>query len=169
MNVIFLDFDGVLNHAKTEWRLNVRRARGGGIGEFFHLGGGGGLIGLDPENVTVLNAIMKRAPTANVVVSSSWRRSFPLDVLVEMLVEVGFAYPERIIDRTPAKLSSSRGQEIFLWLDDHQTENYVILDDTTSGMDTEMLQHLVKSSFTAGGLQKEHITPAILRLRGRSA
>lgn len=149
MKVIFLDFDGVLN----SWAF-ARRT------------GAKGLLGLDPEAVTHLNAIVERTG-ADVVVSSSWRLIHKRAKLRGRLAEVGFK--GRLRDVTPNLRTTliDRSDEIRAWLDHHNVRasagfgeavsTFVILDD---GGDADIPGHFVRTTFEEG-LTAEHVEAAV--------
>jgi hypothetical protein len=143
--ILFLDFDGVLNsHVFAKKKP-------------------GGVLGLDPLAIELVNYICKRT-NAFVVVSSTWRLGETKDSLQDMLNSVGFT--GTIIGTTPDLSghldqktglwigSSQRGDEIQAWIDSYQQftygpiESFAIIDD-----DSDMC-HLasrhVKTSFSVG-------------------
>lgn len=172
MKVIFLDFDGVLNH--QDWfvrrRDEVKQDEIVAQYPFYEI---------DPESIKQLNRIVNETG-AKIVVSSTWRHGRTVSELQEILERVGFI--GEVIDKTPgfhAKGTDNdgekigytvpRGCEIDWWLDNKgkfqrinwSTEeqqkyidkaivkNYVILDD-----DSDMLygqrEHFVKTYFMNG-------------------
>lgn len=124
MKVLFLDIDGVLN--SEEYALSL---------------GKGGMLGIDPEKVKILDRIIEETG-AKIVVSSSWRTS--PDLLAEIRRNVG-----EILDITPS-LPAIRGEEVRSWLITHPIYNVVqraILDD-----DSDFLpdQPLFKTTWKKG-------------------
>nr|WP_263429393.1 HAD domain-containing protein [Nannocystis pusilla] len=110
--VIFLDIDGVMNNLGT--RAEPQRS--------------GVVAWLDPDNVAVLNQIV-RATGAVVVVSSSWRLTVPLSELRASFAAAGCE--AQVVGITPDVDGPRRGREIRAWLD-AQTEpptRYVAIDD----------------------------------------
>jgi len=151
MKVIFLDFDGVLNH--TEWlKENF---------ETYHL------HPLNPEAVAVLNSIMRQVEGVKVVISSTWR----LDGVAHCrghLAHAGFAFVDKVIGRTGSN-SFGRGEEILEWIRAHQAAalhmdelvtHYVILDDDVFDMGAAR-PHVVRIDRETG-LTLDHV-PGILR------
>ena len=130
MDVIFLDFDGV---------LNTRRFR------TVHSGM------IDEKHMIFLRRIVETTG-ARVVLSTSWRIHW--DVLPENRSETGWEidrifgkYGIEIVGKVSEGLD--RAKEIQHWLDGHpNVERYVILDDSPFGWG-ELAQHLVQT----GGLQ----------------
>lgn len=112
--VLFLDVDGVLNSVGTLARTGADYAD----------------FPLDPENVSVYNALLgalegSEGGRPTVVLSSSWRR-FPghRRALADAGVEVDGETPQLGFGRP-------RGAEIAEWLLRHpEVEEYLILDDT---------------------------------------
>lgn len=124
MKVIFLDIDGVLNTIKTKQRWN-------------------GFIGMNPVAVKRFNKLVEDT-NAEVVLSSTWRRDKNWR---KVMRRNGLTM--KFLDRTIFMPGKIRGLEIKHWLDRHEVEKYVILDD-----DTDMLpdQTLFKTSFYDDGL-----------------
>lgn len=123
MKIIFLDIDGVLNLIPQEFD------KYGGI---FH-----------SHFVNNLKILIEQT-NAKIVISSTWRLS-GLTVMQEMWEHRNL--PGEVIDITPSHYFNVelnvkddedvlRGHEIQYWLDKHNIDNYVILDD-----DIDMLKH----------------------------
>lgn len=109
--IIFLDIDGVLN----SW------------GSYYALGGYPHTlqeVGLfDWVAIGLLQRLCKSDANIKIVMSSSWRLSFPADAFTK-------AFDLPVIDNTPGDDTESRGEEIRQWLAAHPTiRNYVIIDD----------------------------------------
>ena len=134
MKVIFLDIDGVLNCASTVERCG---------GPFF----------VEDRKLAMLSSIVKTTG-AKCVLSSTWRggwlggnnfvSAFPeVRGLFDKFNEFGI----ECIDKTG--YSTSRGNEIKLWLNEHpEVTDFVILDDDNDMGELE--DHLVKTSWAAG-------------------
>lgn len=133
MKIIFLDFDGVLNHELYYVRRHEKNFEGYP---------GYPQAEFDPESIKKLNYIIEKTG-AKVVISSSWRHGRTLQELQNLLSSVGFN--GEIIDFTPSFKHDDclRGNEILEWVKKHEEligqpyhefENYVILDD-----DSDML------------------------------
>lgn len=121
MKVVFLDIDGVLN--SEEYALSL---------------GKGGMLGINPEAVKILDRILE-ATGAKLVISSSWRGSS--DLLADIRSNVG-----EYIGITP-RLSGIRGSEVKAWLDDNPVDRYAILDDDS---DFYKYQPLFKTTWKKG-------------------
>jgi hypothetical protein len=125
MRVIFLDFDGVLNHRSTYKDHRFE-----------------GVRGLDPRNVKTFNILMRKAKEKfgelpSIVISSSWRVGRTLEELRGILKDAGFEYPEQVIDKTYVHTMEIRGVEILSWLEGHgPQEGVVVIDDNPSDMQT---------------------------------
>lgn len=135
MKIIFLDFDGVLNHEQFYVKRHADDFKGYGehpVCEF------------DFNSVKVLNHIIEETG-AKVVVSSTWRLGRSVKELQDILDSVGFK--GEVIGKTPNLRNGGdyilRGNEILKWIRDnkevikedyHEFENYVIFDD-----DSDML------------------------------
>ncbi|MCY1059430.1 HAD domain-containing protein [Nannocystis sp. SCPEA4] len=139
--VIFLDIDGVMNSL-------AGKAGQRGLSSW-----------LDPVHVALLNDVV-RATGAVVVVSSSWRRSMPLDALRLAFAEAGCV--AEVVDVTPDLDPGRRGREIAAWLAAQREPptRYAILDDTFDM--PELPGKLVKTSRVEGLTARE--VPRLLAL-----
>lgn len=124
--IVFLDFDGVLNH-----ELFYRTAKRPFTSVEDQI---------DPDSVGRLNTLLT-ATDAKVVVSSTWRKGRTVEELQRILVAKGFT--GEVIGKTEDLRSEHclRGNEIYLWLEQYrdivgssEEARYVILDD-----DSDML------------------------------
>lgn len=133
LNLIFLDFDGVLNSERSNVAYTAHQH---------------GNIGWKPEGLDeVAVLLVKRLAVegqAKVVISSSWREFFPDEQLAKFLAKKGW-HDCPIIGRTP-KLNfvtmysnsysgSFRGNEVAAFLEDfvqkgNEVGTWVILDDS---------------------------------------
>lgn len=100
MKVLFLDIDGVLNR----YGENATKERFKGV------------LGIDME----LLGLFKQIHPVNIVLSSTWR--LYKDHFREVRRHIN------IFDKTPVT-HSKRHTEIRMWLDKHDVEDFVILDD----------------------------------------
>lgn len=150
MYVIFLDFDGVLNH-----RGSFKKYKQGSV------------RGVDPRNVKFLNLLMLQAleklgELPEIVVSSTWRTCYPLEQLKEILKASGFEYSDRVVGVTPVHGTGTRGFEIQMWLEHRcDVDSFVILDDNTDMV--HFRNRLVQTS-DALGMQANHIRVALKHL-----
>lgn len=176
MKIIFLDFDGVLNHEMWYKRRFQEMDMELYTSKYPY-------YEFDPLSIEQLNRIIEQTG-AKVVVSSTWRHGKTPQQLQELLENVGFkgevisktpdfvAYGKKI-DGDPIAYTVPRGCEIDWWLEnegkfqrinwsvERQKEylekaivkNYIILDD-----DSDMLynqrEHFIKTSIYSG-LTKE--------------
>ena len=141
MKIIFLDFDGVLSHYKSEYNI-------------------------DPEKIELLLKIVEETG-AKIVISSSWRYN-TFELTKEKLGNLSFF--EHVIDVTPRLTyicdgeyyNVPRGEEIDRWLKKHkdEIENYVILDDEVNDMLFYQKGHIVKTDIYKG-LEIKHVKRAI--------
>lgn len=145
MKIIFLDFDGVLNHADWINRPGVD-------------------LSLDenhfsPECVHRLNEIIRRTGAA-VVLSTSWRRIMAADDIRRLLKNVGAIC--NVIDSTPAYVHGSRDEEICEWLELNGCFGpFVVLDDCVDQLTKSRLEgRVVQTDFRDGGLKQEHVDMA---------
>jgi hypothetical protein len=147
VKVLFLDVDGVLNHAGCMPLCKARM--------------------FDPACCDLIRQVVAETD-CSIVVSSTWRLGETLESLKAKLFTCGLAVTDRIIGMTPDLVTPRikgpdgepliyervRGHEIGAWLDDHpEVTRYVIVDD-----DSDMAEHLprlVRTTWKAG-LEKAH-------------
>ena len=143
MKIIFLDIDGVLNSRKFIQSNNIT-----------------GLVGLDPQAISLLNKLISETDS-EIVISSSWRIVNPLPRIQHKFEDAGFRYAERIIGTTCS--IGNRTDEIDLWLRQvsPHVSSFVILDD-----DTVEYKNFVKTSFDVG-LTEQDVAKAKVILNGK--
>lgn len=173
MKIIFLDVDGELTYSDYE---NEETAN------------------IDIEKVKLLKEICDKID-AKVVISSSWRGSDSytpriyyvlIDILTSNGIEVLGDTPyietkfegdvsqnieENTLEDLPdlkIKYGTGRAAEIKKWIDEHNVDNFVILDDedwdwSDYGYDKHWIQ---PTWFGNGGLKREHVDRAIEILNG---
>lgn len=125
MRVLFLDIDGVLNNAAS-------------LAEGIHL---------LPEKVLLVRRVCEETG-AEVVISSSWRIIYDLQVLRELIYRAG-GRGIKINDVTP-NISNFRGHEIKEWLDQRpEVTKYAIIDDDADMLPSQH-QYLVQTSHMCG-------------------
>ena len=143
MNVLFLDFDGVIN---TYWWNSD--------GTKFEIG-----YKDKCTNFQAVQWISHFCEKHNyyIVVSSTWRIGVCLDRLKNILMNSGM--PEsvvntRLIGKTPVYCHdhATRGEEINDWLIKHPDVNHYIIVDDDDDFECfpEMRDHLVKTNFYVG-------------------
>lgn len=157
MNIIFLDFDGVLNSTRShvaqleqlkpairplgrsalpticvkcgeDWREEFEDRQ---------------WADLDLIAIGLVDQLCKEAP-AKVCISSTWRIGTPFPIFEWRFRNLGFKNIQ-VFGRTPDISTGHRGTEIQQWVvqaiqDGHQIDNFVILDD-----DSDMLAHQMSS------------------------
>ncbi len=155
MKFIFLDFDGVLNSKDflddKEHYSHPSHAEGTHI---------------NPFNVQLINELVSKTG-AEVVVSSTWRLSYSIDKLNEMLKSKGATF--KIIGKTPdlSKVSSgwggyaSRGNEIQDYLDslDLSPESFIIIDDIDNM--AHLSHRLVLTDYDDNGFNEKDLKKAL--------
>lgn len=115
MNIVFLDYDGVVN--TPMWAPDGKRCK-------FNFPEDGSVNNF--QAVQWLSEFCQKYGY-DIVVSSTWRMR---DNYQECLINGGLRDGIRILGKTPFLRGSNRGAEIKEWLDEHPgVENYVILDD----------------------------------------
>lgn len=157
LRIVFLDIDGVLNSGPF-------------IREQAETVGLWDAADIDVRKMALLNQILERTG-AKVVISSSWRKIYPNDVLEQMLRKRGFAgeivgHTDELW-RTPEGKPLFRGHEIDAWLNDdapEPVEAFVILDDDSDMV--HLTRWLVKTSFEEG-LTQDHVERAVEMLSSK--
>lgn len=145
MNVVFLDFDGVVNIPM--WRRSVS-------GEF------------DCDYSTPQKGVVNHYQAIqwvsefcqkygyDIVVSSTWRYFEEFDY-AKCLYHSGLRNSIKVLGATPINREGQRGDEITAWLNEHpEVENYLIFDDD-SDMGTHM-DRLVKCNCHVGFMIPEY-------------
>lgn len=142
--VLFLDIDGVLNHAAIVENSSEP---------------------LDRDCVARLNAILE-ASGAAVVISSTWRIHLSPRQIDATLRRYGFT--GCIIGATPVIPAAERGEEIKTWLQvkGEGVTRFVILDDRDDMGD--LRPHLVRTTWEEG-LRDSDAERAIARFEGTEA
>lgn len=151
--IVFLDFDGVLNHTATLHRVghdceDIDR----------------GMLGVDPVCVQALDSIITRTD-ARIVISSTWRTMFPVGQLARLLRRQGLTRWTNIIGKTPDN-GLARGLQIQQWMESHSSPvgSFVILDDEDDM--AHLLHRLVRCDFRGGGLNQDLADRAVEMLTG---
>lgn len=156
MNIVFLDFDGVLDTASYDMYL-VRN----GLPECDEKG----RPVFDPRCIENLKQIVD-STNADIVVTSDWKYIDSYEDLLEMWRIR--CMPGFMTDLTP-NVSKHRGDEIARWLNECDVEcNYVIIDDLNSeNFNKDQLERLVTVN-PYYGLDKEATLKAISIIIGRN-
>lgn len=119
MKIIFLDFDGVLNHSET-----VRMAPDWAIQRHPY-------NWVETHLVKRLGNLVEKTG-AKIVVSSTWRREWDVPELEKILSDEDPRLAGAVIGKTPnfGDWGSIRGEEIAYWLDTKASDTpYVVFDD----------------------------------------
>lgn len=151
---IFLDIDGVLNNGETTARTPFR------------------FIGIDDGNLKNLGIILSRVPEASIILSSSWKGCWDEDgnpdqdgrYLLDALGRKGYEIADFTSDIEGEHFSHcfySRGAGIRRYLEGHENDGFVILDDENFDFDREGLEtYHVKPDYSLG-LTKEDAEKAV--------
>ena len=127
MNILFLDVDGVCNSKQHFLAMKEFKVQGADTmvdADLFAM-----KRDTNKNNMWVLGYILDKVPDLKIVISSSWRNVYDLESFRELFKIYGLD-GNRIIDKTPRKLSSTRANEIHMWLDDNKdVEKWASLDD----------------------------------------
>lgn len=144
MNVIFLDFDGVVNTPmweKTEcgWKCQYGQPEGGRVN--------------NEQAVQWVSDFCEKCGY-KIVISSTWRQTLSLEECRICLVNAGLRDGIEVYSATPV-LHGERGSEISQWLQRHsEVTGYLIFDD-----DSDMTVHmdrLVKCNCYTGFLGNQY-------------
>ncbi len=156
-NVVFLDIDGVLNRgypADQDEELSAD-----------------GIV--EAEKVKLLGCLV-REMKAKLVLHSGWRFWFSEDmrpihphakILTDALAGEGLVLSDKTPDlttpeiRRTKKFSKVKAQEILLWVEKHQPDNWLVLDDLPLGS-PQIEAHLIRTKTTAG-LTEEDVRLAL--------
>ena len=162
-NIIFLDFDGVLNSIETLKRNNDNRLLYGYLTNFIpDLGHFNLLQYYDFEKIQLIKMIINYT-NAKIVVISSVKKFDIYPFVLEYLLNLGLP----IIDMTDNL--ESRGLEIKSYVNECNITNYIIIDDEISASyDNELLSHLVKTDYYNEGITYEIAMEAIDLLKKQS-
>ena len=174
MRIVFLDIDGVLNHAG--WLVNRMRHEDLAMRYAFHAKEDmlRSACAISPGAVEYLNFIYEETG-ARFVLSSTWRKDHTLIQMNRLLRYHGFKsylvgttdslFKLDRVSEAGIVIPQGRGQEIELWLKTMafpQVTRLVILDDD-SDMDPYM-DHLVQTDYEVG-LTRERADMAIAMLK----
>jgi hypothetical protein len=138
--MLFIDIDGVLHPGRQAGSL-------GPTAEYMRVGPLGWLAGLAE--------LMAPHPDVGVVVHSSWRLTYSLDELREMLGELG----SRNVDVTPP---GERYASILKWLRVHPGTQYLILDDDATEFPQPAPKELVVCD-PGSGVSGENVRQVLLQ------
>lgn len=133
--ILFLDIDGVLNSYRTCMAFGGYPFRSSQVQY------------LDQVAIKLLQR-MCDSSGVEIVLSSTWRLS-------EDYKELGKALGLPIIDRTPS-LDGIRGEEIQQWLDLNHGGPYVIVDDDSDMLESQM-GNFVKTTHEEGYIWSTHV------------
>jgi len=136
--VIFLDLDGVMfsgRHTFKKYGNTLYKTHPGKA--------------MDPVAVEALNLLTDQTK-AEIVISSTWRRTAPLRRLRAIFQTAGITGTIR--DITPVQSGAlDRGEEIQQWLSAHPgVTRFVILDDDPYDIVPHLPEHLVSINFKEG-------------------
>lgn len=164
-NIIFLDIDGVLfTGLMPPSDAEVINANEQKIKELIPLKVLSVIDKLDliqvltiPEDVTNNLCKLCEAHDAKIVISSSWRKSYTLEQLKAIFSLTQFG--KNIIDCIPIidkeiSINNNRGLEIEAWLQQHQVNSFIILDDCQYDMASRFGERLIfcKTIFSSNSL-----------------
>jgi len=145
VKILFLDIDGVLNC--TQWQLSwTKPPRYENMPKWQK----DAERSIDPEKVALLNIIVDETSCA-VVLSSTWRKEYPLPTMERILRYKGFKH--NLFACTPhiydPKRFVERGEEISLWLKQIPFPTTIAILDDDSDINPHM-DKLVRTDFGVG-------------------
>jgi len=152
VKIIFLDMDGVLCTPRAHVAQGMQAPRG--VQQ-----------SLDREAIGLLNVLMPPNQPIFCVLASTWRNIYDPAWIDRRLMAAGWE-GQFHTDWKTASLGdeSKRGEEIALWLASHETERYVILDDSINMLPEQEPFH-VKTNYN-DGLMWDDFKKAMLILHG---
>ncbi len=140
-NVIFLDFDGVLNsrYTKEKWK---------------------GWAGLENQKLKLLKDLVDNTKSI-IVLTTSWRIQWDFRASQKPESDLGnYIYRKfkenGLIIRSKTESLGGRGKEITAWLNKYPHGNWVVLDDDYFEDFEEygIISHLVKTDFDKGLIEE---------------
>jgi hypothetical protein len=141
MNMIFLDFDGVICH--KQYQPNY---------------GGGMMTELDPNCVA---RIMQTAylTESKIAIHSTWAYVDTPEYIIEHLKKAGFGEEYLHTDWVCTTKSHQKDVAIKEWLEKHpECTSYVVIDDDRIG---DLTQAQILSGWLMGGFQDDHIVQVV--------
>jgi len=144
-NIIFLDFDGVLNNAR--FLMN-------NTNQWPHF--------LMVEKIDILNRILDQT-NANIVFSTSWRENFTTIQLIDIMEQAGFKHGIRCIGKTPITFECNRALEISEYVSANSVDNYAILDDNANELHGQLKKTVLIDNQT--GIMDENIELVLAMLK----
>lgn len=157
--LIFLDIDGVLVHIGVCEKVERETGEKPPWSQEFM---GRGFLGFpDADCMERLNDLVLSSG-ADVVLSSTWRRCYSLDLVSAFLRKCGARFD--LHDATDVTKSIRRGPEIQRYLDGHECDAFVVLDDSVSdivdvpGLSDHVVH--VRDGWIMDGLQDHHVKKA---------
>ena len=163
MNIIFLDFDGVLNSEfffiKRHKNMRNLRMIDTSLLDEEDNNVKLQLCDIDLDNLDILLKLVKMT-SSNIVVVSSWKSLKYFNGVKKHLISIGLPIIDVTIDNI-----ENRGEGIKNYLKNHDVSNYIVIDDDIfPDYDEEIMRHLVKTCFYDGGFKEEHFECAKLLL-----
>lgn len=144
MNVVFLDFDGVVN---TPW---WSRDENGDLKCKYNFPFDGKV-----NNWQAVQWVSEFCEKYNysIVISSTWRKE-GFEICADCLIKGGLRPKVDIVGRTPDLWDKPRGDEITSWLKSHpEVTGYLIFDDDSDM--TVYMDRLIKCDSVVGFTQRE--------------
>lgn len=151
MNVLFLDYDGVVNNPlwykrADKWFNNYSYPQDNKVN--------------DIQAVQWVSEFCEKY-NYSIVIISTWRFE---DNYKECLINGGLRDSINIIGKTPYIWNGCRGDEISQWLKEHpEVDNFIIFDDESNMGD--LVDHLVLCKSSAGFREEEYLEAERLHLR----
>lgn len=138
MKVLFLDIDGVICTDRSNIFVPPHEDQ----------------MEWDPCAVDLIIHACKKL-NLKIVISSTWKQTAP--TMLELNLKKFNLFPLLHDDwKTPSKFSATRGDEIWLWLQDHpEVIDYVIVDDDIH-LHSDQMKHFIQCSDPNGLLYEQY-------------
>lgn len=144
--IIFLDIDGVLNCAHSTSRISENS----------------NIVGIDDDKLKLLKELIDKTDS-KIVLISTWKTLYNDSDQKKYMMNKFKEYNIEIFDQTIDKMYD-RGAGIYLYLESNKVDQYIIIDDDIfKDYDNELMNHLIKTSFSEGFIKK-HLSLALNKL-----
>ncbi len=131
--IIFLDIEGVIFTGCYSGEPEM--TPGGCTGRF------------DPLAIYWLNRLTMETG-ASIVITSTWRYIYSLESLRRQFLNSGFR--GKILGYTPINIDVPRSRNIQDWLDSHEVDQFVIIDDVADDLAYVFPGHYIGTSYHRG-------------------
>lgn len=137
MNVLFLDYDGVVNIPL----VNIKEGR-----KTISYNWPSDNMVNHKEALKFIELFCQRYDY-KIVCSSSWRRE---KNYADCLYNAGLSKDVEVIGRTSVNGDKSRAERIYEWIESFHPEKYIVIDDNYIPEDEEMEKHFIQTDCCVG-------------------